>query len=739
MGSGSLRIIGIQIFEETDLCIRKVLDSGWYPFIKCNNDIGINKELYPEVDEENNIEDFYTIYEELPQINVSAIVGRNGSGKSSLLDILHGIINNFSLCFLNKINVDDLEYVYGIYARLFFTLNNRQKYIDVQNQKVTYFEKNESGWLEKLSENSGEIDNDILSGFFYTISFNYSLYGFNPDDRESIRHLHSDAVYSGQWIYKLYHKTDGYYIPLVFAPSRGLNGEINISNENDVAAHKLSAFSLLFESQKRNFIDGYDAKTISYKLNRYYEEIALEKFRATKCPPMLRDHLEWVITSFKTIWERVLEKRDGYSFSASESCKDIELFYLGYKVAKLCLNNSEFKKKFGYDSLGNIAVETRETDPSDPTKKIKKIATSELGKWLKKREKSLERIILDIIDGPVMPSTAKIHHCLYYLKGTNYKDFSGTKTLVVDTILVGKQISRYYDAMFLLPPPFVQYEIHFEHRGAEDNRKPEITFSRMSSGERQMYNVISNILYNLYNISLERKSTIKEENAKSGTNASKRERFEENELQSHEFGYNHINLIFDEAELYFHPEFQRRYLKSFLDKLRLCHIDKNVIKSINILIVTHSPFILSDIPSNNILFLPLAKEERPIDRPKTFGGNIYDLLKESFFLESAIGDIAQLKLKMILDVYYNENFAERKTDFDKHYKEFRFIVSQLGDEYLHDSFNFMLGELEKEYLADNEVTYIDDKINRLNEEIKKLEIQKRILRDQNRVEDNEES
>ncbi len=26
-------------------------------------------------------------------------------------------------------------------------------------------------------------------------------------------------------------------------------------------------------------------------------------------------------------------------------------------------------------------------------------------------------------------------------------------------------------------------------------------------------------------------------------------------------GYHHINLIFDEAELYYHPEYQRQYIR----------------------------------------------------------------------------------------------------------------------------------------------------------------------------------
>ena len=70
--------------------------------------------------------------------------------------------------------------------------------------------------------------------------------------------------------------------------------------------------------------------------------------------------------------------------------------------------------------------------------------------------------------------------------------------------------------------------------------------------------------------------------------------------------YGHINLVLDEVELYSHPEYQRTFVADLLDRLSWLQINYPI-KSINILLVTHSPFILSDIPKSNILYLKEGK------------------------------------------------------------------------------------------------------------------------------------
>lgn len=74
------------------------------------------------------------------------------------------------------------------------------------------------------------------------------------------------------------------------------------------------------------------------------------------------------------------------------------------------------------------------------------------------------------------------------------------------------------------------------------------------------------------------------------------------------------------------------------------------IKSIQIIFVTHSPFILSDIPTENIL--ALKKDCTETKELKTFSANIYDILNTSFFMEEgAIGDYAQWIIQFIVKCF----------------------------------------------------------------------------------------
>src|SRR5690606_25959341 len=132
-------------------------------------------------------------------------------------------------------------------------------------------------------------------------------------------------------------------------------------------------------------------------------------------------------------------------------------------------------------------------------------------------------------------------------------------------------------------------------------------FNALSSGEKQKIFGSATLLYHLANINSVRRS-------------------------GKYVKYRHVNVIRDEIELYYHPELQRTYIKDVLDSLD--NADLSAIAGINLLFITHSPFILSDIPKSNILFLedngmPSANAVKT----QTFGANIHDLLKESFFLQ----------------------------------------------------------------------------------------------------------
>jgi predicted ATP-binding protein involved in virulence len=77
--------------------------------------------------------------------------------------------------------------------------------------------------------------------------------------------------------------------------------------------------------------------------------------------------------------------------------------------------------------------------------------------------------------------------------------------------------------------------------------------------------------------------------------------------------------------------------------------------NIHVIIVTHSPFVLSDIPKGNVLYLDEGKnvtEEKKLD---TFGANVNELLCQSFFLDGGfMGELAKKRIESLVS-YLNDD------------------------------------------------------------------------------------
>ena len=108
-----------------------------------------------------------------------------------------------------------------------------------------------------------------------------------------------------------------------------------------------------------------------------------------------------------------------------------------------------------------------------------------------------------------------------------------------------------------------------------------------------------------------------------------------------------VLVLLDEVDLYMHPEWQRLFLKQLSDGLNKEYKDK----CIQVILTTHSPLVLSDIPAGNVIYL----EEHGgrcavVDGPaETFGADIFTLLRDSFFLKKSIGAFAHERICEIID------------------------------------------------------------------------------------------
>lgn len=224
-----------------------------------------------------------------------------------------------------------------------------------------------------------------------------------------------------------------------------------------------------------------------------------------------------------------------------------------------------------------------------------------------------------------------------------------------------------------LPPPIFDVEFRIVKKEHINNYSDNdiIPFWSLSSGERQVAYVISNFVYHLVNINSVH--TIEDE-VVAGMPLLK---------------YKYVNMVFDEIELYFHPDLQRRFLFLIIAALRNIHIEH--IEGVNILMVTHSPFVLSDLPKSNVL--ALSKNNDVIG--ETFCANIHEMLGQSFFMEYSMGQIAQEHVEEIFCKYNNWVEGQELDISDEDWKLYKYVASIVGDEYLHATIDRVIKSMER--------------------------------------------
>lgn len=120
----------------------------------------------------------------------------------------------------------------------------------------------------------------------------------------------------------------------------------------------------------------------------------------------------------------------------------------------------------------------------------------------------------------------------------------------------------------------------------------------------------------------------------------------------------HYIILLDEADLSFHPSWKRKFIKSIISTIPFFFNDLKEPPSIQIIFTTHDPLTLSDIPQSNVVYLD--KNEKDItfinhDKVQSFGANVHDLLAHSFFLENGfMGEYAEGMIKSLINYLTNE-------------------------------------------------------------------------------------
>lgn len=616
-----MQLLGLYL-NDMPKAVSKVLHKGWYPFGAYKRPLASKLVVVDDV-----MRNAHRVYQQegLPQISVNCIIGMNGAGKSSLLDIIYRIINNFSVRMLGNRKLEtkgrELSYAHGVDADLYYISEGKQYRISCRKNRLYWFVQNEGGnSFEHVSIKNANDPKPLLRDFFYTISTNYSLYAFNKEEYipDNLVEKIGDNAINGEWLDGLFHKNDGYFTPIVITPYRN-NGNIDIEKENRLAAQRVMALSLLAKAQGHSFIERYEPSTITYYFDQGYKERTESNYRSYIFSKYKNIDVALLIREFERIWEKILLTT--YNDDIAEKSRDryeMALFYLAYKTVKICFTYEDYWKALKLNLLTKMES-TNEVYQHITDGTFRKVAGSVVSKLMREINDSVKNR---------SHITLKISICLDYVENIfNHKVVWGmTNELNVADMMTDKHIETFNDAIAMLPPAFYVTNMKFKEVGIRfnvDNHpesnwtltgKADFSLGKMSSGERQMLYSLSYVLYHIKNI-----QSVKED---------------ENRV-----GYHNICLIFDEVELYYHPDYQRRFLGMLFDAMKWCHIDTNIIHSIQILMVTHSPFVLTDMLTQNTLYLKGGDIQNV--KIQTFAANYYELLNKSFFFDkSAIGTVA---------------------------------------------------------------------------------------------------
>lgn len=199
-------------------------------------------------------------------------------------------------------------------------------------------------------------------------------------------------------------------------------------------------------------------------------------------------------------------------------------------------------------------------------------------------------------------------------------------------------------------------------------------------------------------------------------------------------------LILDEADLGYHPLWKRKYidalnktLPEIFNLLKVDNFDKvrseeasDLKPKIQIIFTTHDPLTLSDLPNSSIVFLKkeadfsrvlkIDDNERPT---KTFGANISNLLSDSFFIKDGlIGDFAKEKIEEIiimlndlLDIKNSDKILDVPPEIITAIKQRISIIDEpIVQVKLIDMFNSIF-----DFSLDEEISELENRINYLRE------------------------
>ncbi|MDD3876661.1 MAG: hypothetical protein PHT69_08575 [Bacteroidales bacterium] len=618
-----------------------------YTFKNESNTVFIDRKL-----NEQFIQDFFNYNNGSRLTNINAIVGQNGAGKTTILDIIRkkyidkgsALPDNKSLFLVEK---DDYEYPFIIYSD-FPKKNIFINEIDVNNKNINCKKLTEIPLIEKLqtiyysphfefkfNPNFDKIDSHDISFEKFLekdleplpyLEGNENGWGYAPRQQllfkntiRQIEFLSSDLILKNNIFENIFQFREHHKIQLIF---RGYN-VIKEWNTPWAFRAPLASVAGKIDEEIKNTdkIRKYDSKlrvTNQLEVNKYFlKRIILKQIISLLYAQMERsnDYLSDSHFNIKLFNKRVKEIESNEDLSATHS---VEIFLTFLKFCKVGF----------FVDKGGVKI--------------------------KIFNQNLFRILINLLKNSIDSATSLDEIDEYKLFPS--KDDAINILKAQNNLL--NDLNRYY------------YKLRKDDKNiiiSESNRLEEfVNFMpfncSLSTGENALLNLFSN-LYCLIQKSLNEKSRYLKIN-------------------------DHYILLIDEGDLGFHPTWKKKYINSLCKTLAYFFELIENKPSFQIIFTTHDPFTLSDLPNANVVYVErkdynsksniLNIEERE-SLSKTFGANIHSLLTDSFFLEGGLmGEFAKSKIEDLVRYLKGAEKDELNEEWDE--EKAKGVIGIVGDE-----------------------------------------------------------
>jgi len=187
------------------------------------------------------------------------------------------------------------------------------------------------------------------------------------------------------------------------------------------------------------------------------------------------------------------------------------------------------------------------------------------------------------------------------------------------------------------------------------------------------------------------------------------------QFQNKDFGV----LVIDEPEISLHPQWQKKFIDILVHFLNASILEG---KKTQVIITSHSPFFLSDIPTDRVVFLKKGEQEKEMppviahsssqhpfptelvtpEFENTFGANIHSLYSSGFFLQKGlIGDFAYRKVNEVI------SFIKLHDSKISSNEEAKRIIELIGEPVLKNKLNDLLNSKREQ---ESELKYLERRV-----------------------------